>query len=129
MQPDRSRHTHDTHLLGSDPPAPTFPCIYCPRYFHSKDGRTRHIQAKHGLGSGSQNPNLPPSPVASSSYNQDLDPPIPIPDGAGSSEGGFDLNVADLDVGASVGSNVDSERPSPGRSEFNLGPDDYGLGY
>ena len=35
MQPDRGRHTHDTRLLGSNSPAPTFPCIYCPRYFHA----------------------------------------------------------------------------------------------
>lgn len=122
MQPDRSQHTHDTHLLGSDSPAPTFSCIYCPRYFHSKSGRTKHIRAKHGLGSGPQNPNLPPSPVASSPYNQDPGPPIPIPADAGSSDGGFDLDGSDPDVGA-VGSNVDSERSSPGRSGFFLGPD------
>ena len=33
------------YTLGSPPP--TLACTYCPRYFKSKSGRTRHIQAKH----------------------------------------------------------------------------------
>jgi len=33
------------YSLGSPPP--TIACPYCPRYFKTKSGRTRHIQAKH----------------------------------------------------------------------------------
>ena len=35
----------NAYTIGSPPP--TLPCPRCPRYFKTKSGRTRHIQAKH----------------------------------------------------------------------------------
>jgi hypothetical protein len=41
----RNRHPRHAHIYGT--PAPGLPCLYCPRHFRSKTGRTRHINAKH----------------------------------------------------------------------------------
>ncbi len=52
MEPNQVLQTHGASSLP-----PTLPCPYCPRYFHRKGGRTRHIQAKHPA-----NESEPPSP-------------------------------------------------------------------
>ncbi len=75
------------HGVGSSPP--TLPCPYCPRYFHRKGGRTRHIQAKHPA-SGSEPPSpgpaaytAPISPLPQQSFRgsspipSDFTPPLP----------------------------------------------------
>jgi hypothetical protein len=67
MLPNRNLRIHNAHTLG--PPPPTLPCSYCPRHFHSKTGRTRHMQAMHAdalhadrLGPQVENPSPPLSP-------------------------------------------------------------------
>jgi len=123
----QSQHIHDTHILSSDPP-PTFACPHCFRYFHSKSGRTRHIQAKH-IRSRPQSPNLPPSPVPlsySSSHGFRSEDPesaparsTPLPS---ESEGGFGAADPDASIGFEE-SGANSEHPSLGHSDFSLDPD------
>lgn len=124
----QSRRIHDTHILGSDPP-PTFACPHCPRYFQSKSGRTKHIQAKH-VGSRPQSPNLPPSPVPLSyssshgfrSEDPESAPARSTPPPPSESEGGFGAADPDASIGFEA-SGADSEHPSLGRSDFGLDPD------
>ena len=82
----RPRNAYTT-LQGGSPP-PTLACPSCPRHFHSKGGRRKHIQAKHyanGLDPHASNLTLPPLPVLSSSSStsahsvQFQQPPSPIP--------------------------------------------------
>jgi hypothetical protein len=62
-------------MLKVGSPPPTLACPHCRRHFHSKGGRTKHIQAKHHANASGPNPHasnrdlvvtLPPSPVSSS---------------------------------------------------------------
>jgi hypothetical protein len=62
MIPNHNLRIHNLYTLGSPPP--TFACAYCPRYFKSKSGRTRHIQARHPA-NGSE-PHAPADPIPSS---------------------------------------------------------------
>lgn len=82
-------NTYTTLQVGSPPP--TLACPYCLRHFHSKGGRTKHIQVKHhGDHANGPNPHssyliLPPSPVPSESSSNSSShsvqferPPSPI---------------------------------------------------
>ena len=89
MLQNRQLQLHNTHgtILQVGSPPPTLACPHCPRHFHSKGGRTKHIQAKHdanGLNPHASNVTLPPSPVSSLSHSsshivQFEEPPSPIP--------------------------------------------------
>jgi hypothetical protein len=75
MVPSGNFQTHNAHAFGS--PSPAIVCLYCPRHFHSRGGRTRHMQAYHQaeFGVHEPNPSAPPSPIPYSSSH----PPSPIP--------------------------------------------------
>ena len=111
---------YSTLQVGSPPP--TLACPFCPRHFHSKGGRTKHIRAKHrnhadGPNAHWQPPNQTltpplapgvPSPSHSSSHNIQFEqPPSPISSDAIPSSpippsyGGVDAaNFADIGIDA-----------------------------
>src|SRR5882762_3148182 len=128
------------HTLGSPPP--TLPCPHCPRHFHSKTGRTRHIQAIHhddsgvdGLEPQDHNTSLPSSPSVEDPESQhshrsqnDKQPPAPS-DRMSSPAPLFDHNL-DMDVDpphadwdyTPPGSDVDPEpEPEPNQNSSPLG--------
>jgi hypothetical protein len=67
MPHNQNMQLHNTTLQVGSPP-PTLTCPFCLRHFHSKGGRTKHIQVKHRTNGSNGNPHalsLPPSPVPS----------------------------------------------------------------
>ena len=101
-------------MLQIGSPPPTLACPFCPRHFHSKGGRTKHIRIKHhenGPNPHVSNLTVPSSPVPSSpnssSHNVQLDqPPSPVPPDPSSSplplhgEVNTADNFSDIDIDA-----------------------------
>jgi hypothetical protein len=93
-----------TLQIGSPP---TLPCPHCPRYFRSKGGRRKHLQAKHPDHTNGPNPHahatnlvaLPPSPVPSSSVSSHSSshnierPPSPITPDSESTPSSSDIDA------------------------------------
>lgn len=84
----------ELHYYSLGSPPPTIACPFCRRYFKTKSGRTRHIQAKHPADSSEPlapdtaappspvpshfAPSLPPSCGNSDGFNADMDIASPI---------------------------------------------------
>lgn len=130
-------HNARIHTLGSPPP--TLPCPHCPRHFHSKTGRTRHIQAHHnnsdvdGHEPQDRNASPPSSPSVDDPGSQyshrsqdDEQPPAPS-DRMSSPAPSFNHNL-DMDVDpphadwdcTPPGSDIDPEA-EPNRNSSPLG--------
>jgi hypothetical protein len=65
-------------------PSPTISCPYCPRWFHSRGGRTQHIQALHQVDESEPpefNPPVVPSPLPHLLHSSSQ-PPSPISSGS-----------------------------------------------
>jgi hypothetical protein len=99
MPPSQNLRIRQVHTLGSPPP--TLPCPYCPRHFHSKGGRTKHIRTKHdfqGLEPHEPSPSdssPPPSqqPSSNESYHERVQSPIPSEAPREGSNAGYDMDV------------------------------------
>ena len=113
MVPNQNPHT-----LCSPPP--TLACPYCPRYFHSKGGCTKHIQGKHHVDRSESNLPLPSSPIPSSSqlsshefcYEQP-GPLSPIPSDSTPpppSQGQFSATEPDVDMDVDNSEHLQSDR-------------------
>jgi len=79
MLPNWNLWIQNAFTLGSPPP--TLVCPHCPWHFHSTDGHTKHIWAKHqtdGFGCPEPNPSRPLSPMQSLSQPPPR-PPSPVP--------------------------------------------------
>jgi hypothetical protein len=119
MLQNQSLQPHNTtySVLQVGSPPPTLACPSCPRHFHSKGGRTKHIRAKHANGPNPHASNLtrplalspvPTSPNLSLHTVQFERPPSPIPSDSTASSprppsrGEVDLadNFADIGVEA-----------------------------
>ena len=128
-----------TLQVGSPPP--TLACHFCPRHFHSKGGRTKHMQVKHqhklegnGLGANPHASNLnltlSPSPVLSPSHSSSHNvqfkrSPSPIPsDDTPSpppSPSGGEVDAADIGIGAEY-PQLDQDYNPP---NFNVGDEQH----
>ena len=123
-------HDLGPYSLGSGSPLPTIACPYCPRFFKTKSGHTRHIQAKHTA--DNSEPHAPataahPSLTPLSFHN----PTSPVPShfaapSPSSSRDEFNLDGADSHPSpqsfhdrSPVPSHF-APSPSSSRDEFNL---------